>query len=177
MQTQQETASAPAAVEQTIAIPSEGEERYAAMLARMKQGTPSPQHTVQIVPKINSQAAVPAPSTSRQELAAPQVDPYPKESIPLEIEKRDLTVRSESKPIAIERNLSPSGRYIVLRIERNQQGIPAALMMPIGGRQAIDSAWVFVGDATSDGMVIENITSDTVVMKAANGRSIQIALH
>lgn len=159
-------------------IPMEGEARYEAMLARMKQGGAEAQEPVKIVPKI-SQSTTPSSGAGmvKQESANAPVDPYPKEAIPLDIEHGTAKPKDEPKTIAIEQGIAPSGRYIVLRIERNQQGIPAALLMPIGGRQAIDSAWVFVGDATSDGLVIENITSNTVVMKTATGRSIQIALH
>lgn len=172
-----EASQATTALQPQINIPTEGEERYTAMLERMKQGGSTPQDALKIVPKLNPAAAPVAPSTARNATVAPQVDPYPKDAIPLAIENGAGQVKVDTKPIAIERSLAPSGNYIVLRIERNAQGTPAALMMPIGGRQALDAAWVFIGDATTDGMVIENITANTVVVKTANGRSIQLALH
>ncbi len=174
----QDTATSTSTDQPPTPIPAGGEERYAAMLEKMKQGSVTPQEPVKIVPKIN-QSTLPSASLapSRQEQPSASADPYPKESIPLAIEKGAGQISVEVKPIAIERSMSPSGKYIVLRIERNPQGHPAALLMPIGGRQAVDAAWVFIGDATSDGMVIENITSNTVVLQTANGRSLQIALH
>jgi hypothetical protein len=144
------------------------------MLERMKRGEASPSEPVTVIGKIDPNAQRPQPPTADP---AKPVDPYPKVAIPLEIEKPSNSVKITSEPIQLERSMAPSGRYVVLRIERNPEGVLAALLMPLGGRQAVDSAWVFVGDATSDGLVIENITSTSVVMRTSNGRSIQVALN
>lgn len=157
-----------------VQIPQAGEERYTAMLERMKKGDGSPVDPVTVVPKIDPNAQRPqSPATD----SSKPIDPYPKVAIPLEIEKPGNAGKVTSEPIQLERSIAPSGRYVVLRIERNPDGVLAALLMPLGGRQAIDSTWVFVGDATSDGMVIENINTTSVVMRTSNGRSIQIALN
>ncbi|MDT8992872.1 hypothetical protein RQP54_18505 [Curvibacter sp. APW13] len=171
-------APTPAADVKDPIIPAAGEERYAAMLERMRAGGQAqPQEPITVIKKINA-AQQPTPTTSSQvDGSATPKDPYPAEAIPLEIEKTAKSAKAQEQAIVIERHLSPSGNYTVLRIERNPQGQLAALLMPTGGRQAIDSAWVFVGDATTDGMVIENITGNSVVLRTPSGRSIQIAVH
>lgn len=164
----------PSAVAPQVQIPALGEDRYTAMLQQMKSGDGSASQPVTVVPKINPALQ---PSRSGEQESYKPVDVYPKVAIPLEIEKSTTPANATADLIQIERNVSPTGRYVVLRIERNPEGILAALLMPLGGRQAIDSAWVFVGDATSDGMVVENIVSNSVIMRTTNGRSIQIALN
>ncbi|CAM8641353.1 hypothetical protein MCEMSEM18_03468 [Comamonadaceae bacterium] len=157
-----------------VEIPAAGEERYAAMLERMKKGEAAPQEPLTIIPEMKGTAKQASPA--KLEIAKP-VDPYPKVAIPLQIEKTAEQSKTQSDLIQIERGITPSGKYVVLRIERNPEGLLAALLMPVGGRQAIDSAWVFVGDATSDGMVVENINANSVVMRTVSGRSVQIALN
>lgn len=165
-------------------IPAQGEARYQAMLERLRQGDTGSKDGIKIVgaidPNVSVGAGAKGPVAKVQEVVQPKPqDLYPKDPIPLRIERTGdaVSVDSTPKALVIERGVVPSGHYVVLRIEPNPQGMLSALLMPLGGRQALDSAWVFVGDATSDGMVVENITRSIVVLRTPNGRNIQIALQ
>lgn len=152
-------------------IAPEGEARYLDMLTRMKESTNV--DAPKVVPKIDPSART---SISPQEYAYSQpVNPYPASPIPLEIEKGTSLTESEQPKLEIDRGLTPAGRYVVLQLAYNEQGILSALMMPIGGRRAIDAAWVFVGDATSDGLVVEAISRSAVVLRTPNGRTIALS--
>jgi len=61
---------------------------------------------------------------------------------------------------------------LVLRIAFDQDGNGAALVMPLGGRPALDAAWVRRGDRTADGFTIEAVDTTLVRVKTPANRVI-----
>lgn len=161
-------------------IAAQGDARYLAMLDRMKEDKPAADGGPKVVPKLDASAA-PAASGGTARTSAGQravnVDPYPEKPIPLDIEQGAQTQFAAQRPeprLAVVQGEARPGNFVVLRIDRNADGVWSALMMPAGGRIKSEAAWVFVGDSTSDGFEVQSIAAGSVSLRTPTGRYIQL---
>ena len=152
-------------------IPSKGEGRYLSMLDQVRSGGIAP---IEVVPKVQSQTA---PTRDGQTYAAPRaprppINPYPDTPISLSIEGSVDQAAAANTPLRVTNETAPNGRYLVLRIAADQGGHTAALVMPLGGRPALDAAWIRSGDRTVDGFTIEAVESKLVRVRTPANRVI-----
>ncbi len=100
------------------------------------------------------------------------VNPYPDTPISLSIEGSVDQAAAANTPLRVTNETAPNGRYLVLRIAADQGGHTAALVMPLGGRPALDAAWIRSGDRTADGFTIEAVESKLVRVRTPANRVI-----
>lgn len=158
----------PAPAQSQVSIPAAGEARYTAMLGAIKDSetvTGVPAISVKHIPKA-------ADSKNTNEIEAPAVKRIT--AVPLQMETgADLSAGTPDGE-ADNANAKASELFKVVRIDQNRIGEFVAYIAPIGGREATQGSWAFVGDTTRSGFYIEGITAYHVLLRAPNGRVQQL---